>query len=131
MKTFLIQDIKILKSKIINNKKGNIIKIINKNSPEFIKFGELYFSEIKRQYSKGWNLHKKYYCQLGICYGHVEIKFKDKKLKIKKIFLSEQKSKIIIVPPTIWFKVKSKTKKSVIFNILSNIHDRNETLKKE
>ena len=58
MKTFLIQDIKILKSKIINNKKENIIKIINKNSPEFIKFGELYFSEIKRQYSKGWNFTK-------------------------------------------------------------------------
>ena len=58
MKFFSVKDIKFLNSKIISNNKGNIIKIINKNNKEFIKFGELYFSEIKKSYIKGWNLHK-------------------------------------------------------------------------
>ena len=84
MKTFLIQDIKILKSKIINNKK-KYNKIINKNSPEFIKFGEFIFRN-KETIFKRMESSQKYYCQLGICYGHVEIKFKDKKLKLKKFF---------------------------------------------
>lgn len=131
MKFFSVKDIKFLNSKIISNNKGNIIKIINKNNKEFIKFGELYFSEIKKSYIKGWNLHKRYYCQIGVCYGDIEINFKDKKKKQRKILLSLSKPKIIIIPPTIWFSIKSKSRKSLIFNILSNIHKKSETLKKE
>ena len=44
-----VKSVKILKNRIIFNPKGNIIKIIDKNNKFFFKFGELYFSEIKKK----------------------------------------------------------------------------------
>ena len=51
--------LKIIKKKIIKNSKGDIIKYINKKDRIFKKFGEAYFSEIKKNKIKGWNLHNK------------------------------------------------------------------------
>ena len=51
--------LKILKQKIINNKKGDILKFISKKDSFFKKFGETYFTEIKKNKTKGWNYHKK------------------------------------------------------------------------
>ncbi len=48
-----VKSVKILKNRIIFNPKGNIIKIIDKNNKFFFKFGELYFSEIKKTKPKG------------------------------------------------------------------------------
>ena len=50
--------IKIFKSKISHNKKGDIIKYLSKNDRFFKKFGEVYFTEIKKGKTKGWNYHK-------------------------------------------------------------------------
>ena len=38
----------IYKNKIIKNKKGSIIKFVNKKNKFFKSFGEIYFSEIKK-----------------------------------------------------------------------------------
>ena len=125
-----LNKIKIINSKIIKNVKGNVIKIIDKRNKKFKKFGEIYFSEIKKNHNKGWNLHKKFYCQIFLCSGSVEIKLKDKLNKKKKIKLSNKNPKMVIIPPNTWFSFVSREKKSIIFNILSNIYDPKETLKK-
>ena len=44
--------IKIIKSKIIKNSKGDIRKFVNKKSKIFKKFGELYFSFLKKKQNK-------------------------------------------------------------------------------
>ena len=51
--------LKKIKIKIINNKKGDILKFISKKSNFFKSFGEIYFTEINYKQTKGWNLHKK------------------------------------------------------------------------
>ena len=48
----IVKSIKIQKNKIIFNKKGNIIKFLNKNSKQYKSFGEIYFSEIKKRYKR-------------------------------------------------------------------------------
>ena len=55
----MIKKIKVFKLKKIKNNLGNITKFINKNDKFFKKFGEVYFSDIKKDKEKGWNLHKK------------------------------------------------------------------------
>ena len=74
-----LQKVKIIKLKI-KNKKGNILKIINKKHKYFKNFGEIYFSKIKKNKIKGWNLHKRFYCHITICYGDV---FEIERSKIK------------------------------------------------
>ena len=54
------------KNKIIKNPKGNIIKYLSKKDKIYKGFGEVYFSEIKKNKIKGWNLHKKYTCIITV-----------------------------------------------------------------
>ena len=45
-----LKKVKIIDLKKINNKNGDVIKILDKNSKNFKKFGEVYFSKIKKNY---------------------------------------------------------------------------------
>jgi len=126
-----LKKVKIIDLKKINNKNGDVIKILDKNSKNFKKFGEVYFSKIKKNYTKGWNMHKRFYCHITICYGDINMKLKDLSLKLTSFSLSADKPKLIIIPPKVWFLMKSKKKNSMILNILSGIHDQKETLKKK
>ena len=53
-----VKSVKISRCNLIKNKKGNIIKFISKDNKLLSKFGEIYFSEIKKGKVKGWNYHK-------------------------------------------------------------------------
>ena len=47
--------VKVLKNRIIKNKKGSIIKYISNKEKNFLGFGEVYFSEIKYKKTKAEN----------------------------------------------------------------------------
>lgn len=124
--------VKIQNNEIIYNKKGNILKFLNKNSKQFKGFGELYFSEIKKNTSKGWNIHYKYYSIVTVPYGIVEFTFFNPKKRNKKfqtITAGGKKNISIQIPPGIWFCFKSKKKLSIVANLLNKIHDKKETNK--
>tara|TARA_B100001057_G_scaffold489212_1_gene575017 strand:- start:219 stop:632 length:414 start_codon:yes stop_codon:yes gene_type:complete len=123
--------IKLSKGKTIKNKKGNIIKFINKRDKLFKKFGELYFSEIKLKKEKGWNYHKKNTCLINVPFGKVRFRiYNVSKNKIQTILLSDKNNLILQIPPKNWFSFKSLTKKSLVANILDNVHQDKETDKK-
>ena len=93
---------------------------------------EIYFSEIKKNKTKGWNIHNKYQCILTVPFGKVVFLFFDPKVKIKKfkkITLSKKNNYSIILPPKIWFCFKSLVKLSIVTNVLNNIHSSKETSK--
>ena len=127
--------LKIIKGKIINNKKGDILKFLSKNNYYFKKFGEIYFTEIKRQKIKGWNYHKKNTCLLVVPFGKVKFWFIYGRSKSKtynnenKIIVGKDNFKIISVPPKVWFSFKSLAKLSIVANCLNNPHSDTETLK--
>ena len=51
--------IKTYRIKKFKNIKGEIIKYVSKKDKYFKNFGEVYFNIIKKNQTKGWNLHKK------------------------------------------------------------------------
>ena len=122
--------IKISKKKIIKNYKGNIIKFINNKNNLFKKFDEVYFSEIKPNMIKGWNYHKKNTCLISVIIGKVKFFiFDPSKKKLLKIILSEKNNKIIQIPSKLWFSFKSFSSKSILINIIDNVHSSKESLK--
>lgn len=127
-----LNGIKTIRLKILKNRKGDLLKYVDKNSKFFKKFGETYFAEIKKNYEKGWNFHKRYYCLLTVPFGKVRFTFLsniNKRKKIKVITIGKKNLSLIYVPPRIWFKFKSISKISVIANTLNGIHKKSETLK--
>ena len=124
-----IKNIKVINASIINNNKGDILKFVNKNDKFFKGFGEIYFSEIKKNKIKGWNYHKKNNCLFSVPFGKVILYFK-KKNKTKKVTIGKDKYQLILLPPKIWFSFTSLTKLSIVANIIKTPHDNKETLRR-
>ena len=132
-----INGLKKIDIKVIKNSKGDILKFISSKDPFYKKFGEVYFSEIKKNKVKGWNLHTKYVCFLSVLSGSVTFNFEDnrtnsKTYKIKeKILLKKSNYGILVIPSNIWFNFKGNTDHSIIVNALNYPHDKLETRKKD
>ena len=128
--------LKLIKKNVIKNKKGDIIKYISRNDKFFKKFGEVYFTEILKNKTKGWNFHKRNSCLISVPFGKVKFTFvdgrKNSKSYNKKLscILGKKSYKIIIIPARIWFSFKSISKISLVANCLNNPHSNIETLKK-
>jgi dTDP-4-dehydrorhamnose 3,5-epimerase len=126
-----------INKKIIKVKKGDILKYLSKKDKFFSGFGEVYFSEIKKNKTKGWNLHKKNTCILSVPFGSVVFNFIDGRINkkthknVKKVVLSKKNFKIIVVPPGVWFSFKSLTHISIVANCINKVHSDQETLKSD
>ena len=70
-----LSKIKTIKLKISTNPKGDVLKYLTRKNKYFKKFGEVYFTEIKKNKVKGWNFHKKCWCLLAVPYGKVKFTF--------------------------------------------------------
>ena len=121
--------IKINKSIVINNPKGNIIKLISTKDNNFKKFGELYLSNIKYNKIKAWKIHHKMTCNIFIISGKVEfvILIDRNKNKFKKFIVSAKGKNHISIPPGFVFGFKGLSKKSnSLLNFSDILHDDNE-----
>ena len=126
----MLKKVKKIPLKVIKNDAGDIIKYLQKRSPNFNKFGEVYFSKIKKGYVKGWNLHKKTSCLITVPVGAVNFVLKDFQMKkTKKISLNDMSPSLLIIPPNIWFKFSTKKKYSIIVNLIDRLHSTRETKK--
>ena len=132
-----ISKIKTIKLKISTNPKGDVLKYLTRQNKYFKKFGEVYFTEIKKNKVKGWNCHKKNNCLLVVPYGKVQFWFIDgrynskSRYKEKKITISKKYHRIISVPAKVWFSFKSLTGLSIVANCMENVHSNKETLKRK
>ena len=130
-----INGVKIFYQKVIKNSKGDILKFLSKKDNFFKGFGEIYFSEVKKRKTKGWNLHKKNTSIVTVPFGTVIFHLIDGRKKSKtfnkelKILISKKKFKVIIIPPGIWFSFKSLKNKAIVSNFSNNIHSKNESSK--
>ena len=125
-----LNKIKTIKLEIIKNNKGDILKYLTSKNSFFRKFGEIYFTEIKKNKIKGWNYHKKNWSLFAVPYGKVKFTFaKNISGKKKIITIGKKNYSIIVVPPCTWFNFTSIDKFSLIVNTLNNMHNDKETLK--
>ena len=125
-----LSKIKIIKLKISTNPKGDVLKYLTRKNKYLKKFGEVYFTEIKKNKVKGWNFHKKCWCLLAVPYGKVKFTFAENiNSKKKTIIIGKKNYSLIVVPPRIWFNFMSIKKISLVVNTLNHVHNKNETLK--
>ena len=103
-----LNKIKTIKLKKNLNSKGDVLKYLTRNNKYLKKFGEIYFTEIKKNKIKGWNFHKKCWCLLVVPYGKVKFTFAvNIKGKKKTIIIGKKNYSMIVLPPGIWFNFTS------------------------
>jgi dTDP-4-dehydrorhamnose 3,5-epimerase-like enzyme len=121
----------LVNSQFFKNKKGDVIKYISKKSKYFKKFGEIYFSEIKKNKIKGWIKHTRNTCIICVPSGKVKFfTFKENFHDKKKFILSKKINKLLIIPPGYWFSFLSINKISLVANLIDDVHSDNEVMKK-
>lgn len=126
----MLKKIKRIPLKQIEVIEGNIIKYLDKDNKHLSKFGEIYFSKIRKGFVKGWNLHKKTKCFLTVIYGSINFVFKDEKMnKSKKIEIKDTKPELLVIPTNTWFKFWTNRKFSILINTIEIKHDSKETRK--
>ena len=120
----------ISKKKIIKSKGSIILKYLNLNKNTKIR--EIYFSEIKKGFVKGWNLHKKTDCNISVVFGKVKFTIFKKNKKLKTIIISRKNFSNLKIPKNHWFKYESLNNPySIIVNYISLKHSNNEMIKRD
>lgn len=117
--------------KKIKNSQGDLFKILSKKDKNFKRFGECYISEIKPKKIKAWRYHKKNKQKIIVINGECRIILFIKN-KFKNYNLSYKNKKLLIIPKKTWYGIHNFTrKKTQILNILENIYDEREVIRKK
>ena len=124
-KNFFKKVVIVFKTKEIANKKGNLQKFVDNKSNLFKGFGEIYFTEIKKNKIKGWKKHKKNYSLLKTILGKVKFTFfyKDNFYSLN---IKQADNLLIQIPPNVWFSFQGISKKNLLCNLMNKAHSDKE-----
>jgi len=104
----------------IKNYKGNIFKYSLKEIFFKKKIRDFYFTEIKKNFIKGWKL-KDRETVLIVISGEVKIEIIEKNIRLIRLFKSKDKQ-IIIIPKKKKFRFSAPHKKSQLLSFLNEIY---------
>lgn len=122
--------LKIIELNKFKTAKGNLLKFVNKKFKYFKKFGEVYFNEIKKNKKSDWIYHKKNQCLVSVIKGTIEFEFNLSNKK-KKIILSRNNLRLVVIPKKTWFRFKAKQNNSIMVNLINEMHADSEVIKTE
>ena len=124
--------------KIITSQRGNVMHAIKKSDPGLKKFGELYFSTVKKDAIKAWKLHQKMTLNIIVPVGKVLFCFCDMRKKsntynkIYKIEMGQNPYFRLTIPPDIWFGFKGLDNGlNIICNLADLVYNPSEVLRKK
>ena len=127
------------KQKIIVADSGSVLHGMKKTDVGYNKFGEVYFSSVKKDVIKAWKLHTKMTLNLMVPTGEILFGFYDLRKnsptldKKYKVILSPKDNYYrLTVPHGIWFGFKGIAEGlNLVCNVSDIIHDPNEICRKE
>jgi len=97
---------------VIDSEAGSVKHFIKKSDTNFVGFGEVYFSTVKKDSIKAWKLHKSMTLNLVVPVGKVLFHFIDSRPKskfynqVQSFILSQDPYIRLTVPPMFWFGFK-------------------------
>ncbi len=129
----MIDGVKITQLKQISDERGSIMHMLRRDHPEFIEFGEIYFSTVHPGVIRGWHLHSKMILNYAVPYGRIKcVLFDDReasptKGQVSEIFMGSENYVLVTVPPLIWNGFKGVGDvTSIVANCASIPHDPEE-----
>lgn len=123
-------NIKIKELKIISDKRGSVRKMISSQDPEFTKFGEIYFSTIKKDVVKAWMKNKTATTNYTLIQGSVKLVLVENE-EIKEIHLDSKEGKLITISPGIWRGIENTGQtEAIIADLMDRPYDEKDLERK-
>ena len=104
----MIEGVKIIKKQVISDERGKILHMLRCDDPNYIKFGEIYFSYVYPKKIKAWHIHKKMTLNYAAVFGKIKLVLYDERKEsitfgnIQEIILSNANHLLVSIPPLIW-----------------------------
>ncbi|HLF34046.1 MAG TPA: dTDP-4-dehydrorhamnose 3,5-epimerase family protein [Cyclobacteriaceae bacterium] len=128
-----IKDVLVSFPGVIDTPKGEVMKIMKKSDPEFVNFGEAYFSVVRKGMIKGLKRHSRMTCNLVVPAGSVTfLLFDDRKGSgtfgfVQRVNLSRSQYKKLTIPPGVIYGFIGEEENNIILNIADIEHDPDES----
>jgi dTDP-4-dehydrorhamnose 3,5-epimerase len=129
----MIDGVKIMPLKKIPDERGTIMHMLRCDSPEFEKFGEIYFSTVYPGAIKGWHIHKEMTLNYAVVSGMIKLVLYDDrpgsktKGELQEIFLGTENYALVKIPPMVWNGFKGMgTETAIVANCSSVPHSAGE-----
>jgi dTDP-4-dehydrorhamnose 3,5-epimerase len=133
----MIDGVKLTPLKQIFDERGKVMHMLREDSPNFSRFGEIYFSCTHPGVVKAWHLHKEMTLNYAVIYGEIKfVLFDDRensptKGEIQEFYISPENYLLVTVPPLIWngFKCVG-NKQAIVANCSTLPHSSDEIVRK-
>ena len=128
-----LSDIQVMPLARISTDGGDVMHALKNNDPDYIGFGEAYFSWIEYRKVKAWKCHTEMTMNLIVPFGQVRFVFceKDSQSQVFRIEeIGDYNYARLTVPPGVWFGFQGlKENSSLVLNIADIPHDPSEVRK--
>ncbi|MGE5832799.1 MAG: dTDP-4-dehydrorhamnose 3,5-epimerase family protein [Methanomicrobiales archaeon] len=104
----MISGVKVEPLAQILDERGKVMHMLRRDSPDFLGFGEIYFSCVYPGAVKAWHLHREMTLRYAVPVGEVKlVLFDDRpgsptKGELQEIFLGPDNYRLVTIPPLIW-----------------------------
>lgn len=122
----------------ILDERGKVMHMLRRDSPDFLEFGEIYFSCVYPGAIKAWHLHTTMTLRYAVPVGRIKLVLFDDRPEsptrgeIQEIFLGSDMYCLVTIPPGIWNGFKGiGTAMALVANCATLPHDPQEILRRD
>lgn len=134
----MIAGVEVTPKRIIADERGAVMHMLRAEQPQFVGFGEVYFSTVHPGAVKAWKVHTRMTMNLTVPVGCVRFVLFDDRAdsptrgEVQEVVLSPERHALLTVPPGIWNGFRGEGEiTSVIVNCADIAHDPAEALRVE
>ena len=129
----LIDGVKITPKRQILDERGKVMHMLTRKDPEFVDFGEIYFSCVNPGAIKAWHIHKEMTLNYAVPHGNIKFVLYDDRADsptkgvLQEIFMGPDQYNLVTVPPLVWNGFKGMgVSPAVVANCATHFHTADE-----
>lgn len=104
----MIEGVTVSPRRIIPDDRGKVMHHLKATDPEFVAFGESYFSVVYPGVVKGWHLHHKMIINYAVPLGMIKLVLYDARDgsktsgELMELYIGQDNYQLVKVPPGVW-----------------------------
>ena len=133
----MIDGVELTPLRQIHDERGKVMHMLREDSPQFSRFGEIYFSCTHLGVVKAWHLHREMTLNYAVIFGEIKFVLYDDRPEsptcgqLQEFFISPENYMLVTVPPMIWNGFKSVgSVSSIVANCATLPHHKNELVRR-